>query len=114
MSLVKLAMVFLAAHLATAVYFLSDSAPGTNAALVGLPLDDAWIHLVYARSLAALHGFAFNPGQLETGSTSPLWTLLLVPASWAARLFGISVVLPAKLTGLLVADRKSTRLNSSH
>jgi hypothetical protein len=107
MSLVKLAMVFLAAHLATAVYFLSDSAPGTNAALVGLPLDDAWIHLVYARSLATLHGFAFNPGQLETGSTSPLWTLLLVPASWAARLFGISVVLPAKLTGLLVATGAS-------
>ena len=103
----KLALVFLAAHLATALYFLFDGAPGTAAALVGLPLDDAWIHLVYARSLAALHGFAFNPGQLETGSTSPLWALLLVPASWAARLFGISVVLPAKLTGVLVATGAS-------
>jgi len=103
MSRVKLALVFLAAHLATALYFVFDRAPGTSAALVGLPLDDAWIHLVYARSLAALHGFAFNPGQLETGSTSPLWALLLVPASWAARFFGISVVIPAKLTGVLVA-----------
>ena len=107
MSLVKLALVFLAAHAAAAVYFLSNSAPGTAAALVGLPLDDAWIHLVYARSLAALHGFAFNPGQLETGSTSPLWALFLVPASWAARLFGISVVLPVKLTGVLVATGAS-------
>jgi hypothetical protein len=107
MSLLKMALVFLAAHVATAFYFLSNSAPGTAAAFVGLPLDDAWIHLVYARSLAALHGFAFNPGQLETGSTSPLWALFLVPASWAARLFGISVVLPAKLTGVLVATGTS-------
>jgi len=74
---------------------------------VGLPLDDAWIHLVYARSLATLHGSAFNPGQLETGSTSPLWAMLLVPASWSARLFGISVVIPAKLTGVLVATAAS-------
>ncbi len=102
MSLVKLALVFLVAHLAMALYFVLDRAPGTAAALAGLPLDDAWIHLVYARSLAALHGFAYNPGQLETGSTSPLWALLLVPASWAARFFGISVVIPAKLTGVLV------------
>jgi hypothetical protein len=103
MSLVKLALVFLAAHLATALLFLSDRAPGTAAAFVGLPLDDAWIHLVYARSLAALHGFSFNPGQLETGSSSPLWAVLLVPASWAARIFGFSVVIPAKVTSVLVA-----------
>ncbi len=103
MSLVKLALIFLAAHVATAICFLLDRAPGTAAALHGLPLDDAWIHMVYARSLAALQGFAYNPGQLETGSTSPLWAVLLVPASWAARAFGISVVLPAKVTGILTA-----------
>ena len=103
MSLVKLSLVFLAAHLVAALFFLFDRAPGTAAALTGLPLDDAWIHLVYARSLAALHGFAYNPGQLETGATSPLWAALLVPASWGARLFSTSVVIPAKLTGILVA-----------
>ena len=85
MSLVKLALIFLVAHVATAICFLLDRAPGTAAALQGLPLDDAWIHLVYARSLAAWHGFAYNPGQLETGSTSPLWAVLLMPATWAAR-----------------------------
>jgi hypothetical protein len=100
---VKLTLFFLAAHLAAATYFVFDRAPGTAAALVGLPLDDAWIHLVYARSLAALQGFAYNPGQLETGSTSPLWAMALVPASWAAQLFGISVVIPTKLTGVLAA-----------
>ena len=103
MSVVKLALVFLATHLAMALFFMFDHSPGTTAALVGLPLDDAWIHLVYARSMAALHGFAYNPGQLETGSTSPLWAMLLVPASWAAGLFGVSVVIPAKLTGVLAA-----------
>jgi hypothetical protein len=103
MSLVRLSLIFLAAHLASALYFLLDRAPGTSAALSGFPLDDAWIHMVYARSLAAFHGFAYNPSQLETGSSSPLWTLLLVPASWVARLGHISVVLPAKLTGLLTA-----------
>lgn len=107
MSRVKLALVFLTAHLAMALFYMFDRAPGTAAALVGLPLDDAWIHLVYARSLATLRGFAFNPGQLETGSTSPLWAMLLVPASWSARLFGINVVIPAKLTGVLVATAAS-------
>ena len=103
MSLVKLTLIFLVAHLAAALFFLLDRAPGTAAALAGLPLDDAWIHMVYARSLAALHGFAYNPGQLETGSTSPLWAVLLVPATWVAQLFGASVVIPAKVTGVLCA-----------
>jgi hypothetical protein len=46
MSLVRLAWIFLAAHVAIAIYFLFDRAPGTAAALYGLPLDDAWIHMV--------------------------------------------------------------------
>jgi hypothetical protein len=103
MSLVRLSLVFFAAHFATALYFLFDRAPGTAAAWVGFPLDDAWIHMVYARSLAAFHGFAYNPGQLETGSTSPLWAILLVPASWTAQLCHIGVVVPAKITSLLTA-----------
>lgn len=103
MSLLRLSLIFFVAHLTTALYFVFDRTPGTAAALTGFPLDDAWIHMVYARSLAALQGFAYNPGQLETGSTSPLWSMLLVPASWAARLLQVSVVLPAKLTGLLAA-----------
>jgi hypothetical protein len=102
-SLVKLTILFLAAHLSAALWFVLDRTPGTAAAFVGLPLDDAWIHLVYARSLAALQGFAYNPGQLETGSTSPLWAALLVPASLVARVLSVSVVIPAKVTGVLTA-----------
>lgn len=44
---------------------------------LGFPLDDAWIHLTYARNFA-LHGeWAFRLGAASAGSTSPLWTALL-------------------------------------
>jgi hypothetical protein len=45
--------------------------------VVGFPLDDAWIHQVYARNLATRDEFAFFAGQPSAGSTSPLWTALL-------------------------------------
>jgi hypothetical protein len=44
---------------------------------LGFPLDDSWIHLQFARNLAAGQGLSFNPGELVTGSTAPLWTALL-------------------------------------
>lgn len=40
---------------------------------LGFPLDDAWIHMVYGRSLAEEGLLAFNSGVPTTGSTSPLW-----------------------------------------
>ncbi len=61
-----------------------------------LPLDDSWIHLVFARSLAADQGLAFNPQQLVAGTTAPLWTALL---GLLAMLPG-SVLLWAKLAGI--------------
>ena len=39
--------------------------------------DDAYIHLEFARSVAAGQGFAFN-GHVVAGDTAPLWVLLLV------------------------------------
>jgi len=44
---------------------------------VGFPLDDAWIHLTYARNLAEHGEWAFRLGQRSAGSTAPLWTVLL-------------------------------------
>ena len=38
--------------------------------------DDAYIHLEFARSLAAGRGFAFN-GRVVAGDTAPLWVFLL-------------------------------------
>jgi len=48
------------------------------------PLDDAWIHQVYARALAAGHGFEYNNGAQEAGSTSPLWAVATAPIHWFA------------------------------
>ncbi len=44
---------------------------------LGFPLDDAWIHLVYARSFAMDFSLAYNVGEPSTGCTSPLWAALL-------------------------------------
>jgi hypothetical protein len=46
------------------------------------PLDDAWIHQSYARTVAEHGEWAFLPGSPSSGSTAPLWTLLLVPGHW--------------------------------
>ena len=60
--------------LGVAVLYLTNAAAGGSFALRGLPLDDAWIHQVYARSAALGRPFQYNPGEWETGSTSPLWS----------------------------------------
>lgn len=40
-------------------------------------LDDAWIHLSYAKSLRLGDGWSYNPGDHEAGCSSPLWVVLL-------------------------------------
>ncbi len=69
--LVVLALALAATYFATEIYLLSGA--------VGFPLDDSWIHLQFARNLAAGDGLSYNPGQRVTGSTAPLWTALLTP-----------------------------------
>lgn len=49
---------------------------------LGFPLDDSWIHATYARNLATRGEWAFQVGHPSAGSTSPLWTILLVPGFW--------------------------------
>jgi uncharacterized membrane protein len=41
--------------------------------------DDAYITFRYARHLAQGQGFVYNPGEQVLGTTTPLYTLLLVP-----------------------------------
>ncbi len=63
---------------------------------LGFPLDDSWIHLQFARNLAAGEGLAYNPGELVTGSTAPLWTALLALLFWLPG----DVVVWTKLAGV--------------
>lgn len=65
---------------------------------LGFPLDDAWIHAVYGRSLARSGMLAYNPGIPATGATSPLWAVLLaIPQLLGTRVR--AVVLLTKLLG---------------
>lgn len=67
---------------------------------VGFPLDDAWIHQTYARNLALRGEWAFIPGQVSAGSTSPFWSALLAlgylmrinPFAWTFLLDGLSLL----------------------
>ena len=92
-------LVALAATLPLVLFVLRERsvAGGT-----GLPLDDSWIHLHFARNIAEGAGFAYNPGSPVAGSTAPLWTLLLAGAvrvagagQWTAKILGIACTLGA-------------------
>lgn len=63
----------------------------------GYPLDDAWIHLDYARALSATLTFGYAPGEWENGSTAPLWSMLLA----VGLATGVSALVVGKLLGLL-------------
>lgn len=57
-----------------------------------LPLDDAFIHLQYARALASGHPLQYVPGDPRTsGATSLLWSSALAPF-WKLGLRGLSLV----------------------
>lgn len=60
-------------------------------------LDDAWIHLAYAKSARLGDGLSYNPGDWETGVSSPLWVLLI--SLWPV---SGEPVLPVKLLGVLL------------
>lgn len=82
-----------------ALIYLNSRAAGPGFGWKGVPLDDVWIHFVYARNIAQGHPFQYNPGEWETGASSPLWALILaLPA-----LLGIPLVAAAKILGLLLA-----------
>jgi hypothetical protein len=63
------------------------------------PLDDAWIHRVYARSLAWGEGLSYNLGEPETGATSPLWILLTAPVHWLEPIWPDAPVVGIKVIG---------------
>jgi hypothetical protein len=64
---------------------------------VGFCLDDAWIHLAYARSLSLGDGLSYNPGDHATGFSSPLWVLVL--ALWPT---GATPVASVKALGIIL------------
>lgn len=71
-----LRLLLLLAAFAACVRYLVEEVHRLRGGL-GFPLDDSWIHLQFARNLAHGLGLSYNPGELVTGSTAPLWTALL-------------------------------------
>jgi hypothetical protein len=63
--------------LAIVVFLLRTRQIAGGIGVESFPLDDSWIHLHFARNLAEGHGFSYNPGVPVSGSTAPLWTLVL-------------------------------------
>jgi len=82
--------------------------------LAGFPLDDPWIHLTFARSLAAGDGLAYRAGELVAGSTAPLWTALLAAVAplgpGAAEAAAKLLALGAHLVALALVFRLARRL----
>jgi arabinofuranosyltransferase len=78
----------------------------------GFPLDDAWIHLQFARNIASGQGFSYNPGIPVAGSTAPLWTVVLAVPAWiglapvpSAKALGIVLTIGSALVGARLTER---------
>lgn len=88
-------LVFVFSFLISLLFLVSSGIHGQQ----GFPLDDAWIHMVYGRSISEGGYLAYNKGIPSTGCTSPLWAYLLglihlllpkeLSVIWANKLLGI-------------------------
>lgn len=84
--------------------FVAFGLVGDRATSLGeLPLDDAWIHLVYARGLLRDGLPTYNDGAPEAGFSSLAWLFAELPTSLFARVFHASPVVASKLTSLAFA-----------
>jgi hypothetical protein len=78
-------------------------------------VGDAAVYLPYARNAANGHPFQFNVGEFSTGSTSPLWSLLLaIPFLFGLGLAGAKAFAAAfAVLGLLSTIYAAQRLSRS-
>jgi hypothetical protein len=86
-------LLVLAAATAIVVLIFVGTAVGSGQA--GFPLDDAWIHQTYARNLVEFGRWEYSEGVISSGSTSPLWTVLLA----AGYLMGVPYLIWSYLLG---------------
>ena len=88
-------------HIITVFVFLANAGSGTSSWFDKFPLDDGWIHMVYARSFAEHAQLWYNPGVPESGMTSPLWAIVVGSTFAIVGPLGIGIVAVAKLLGIM-------------
>ncbi|MFX1369938.1 MAG: hypothetical protein ACFFAY_15190, partial [Promethearchaeota archaeon] len=72
--LVKVLLFAVILVLLSSIHYLSNMALETD---VGLVFDDSFIHIQFARTIYEGIAWQYNPGEISTGSTSPLWSITL-------------------------------------
>ena len=88
---------------AAGMIYLFNSASGVPAGFDSFPLDDAWTHMVYARNFGESLQFFYNPGEPESGMTSPLW-VITVGLGWRGLgPFGVSLMAAAKVIAFVLS-----------
>jgi len=88
-------------HVVTASYFMFNKNSRDRSIFSTLPLDDAYVHFVYARNFAQYGLLLFNSNDPQTGATSPLYVIIL---SLFFKLgLGDYIVFIAKMIGIIFA-----------
>lgn len=83
-------------------HFLSDG--GTDHThIIGVPLDDVYIHCRYAENLLSGNGYSFNPGHTVSADTSPLWVVMIAIGGLITSHLDLIAVLLSSLFYLLLA-----------
>lgn len=81
------------------VLWIIHSVQAQTGGLLVYPLDDSYIHLAVARTLAQTGVWGVNPWHFASASSSPGWTLMLAVV---ARLFGSHLMTPIVLNLMFV------------
>ena len=111
----EVTLLFVTAVVATCLscgYYLATMLSYTNP---GFTLDDSWIHLQFARTIYEGNPWEYSPGYPSTGSTSPLWSVILSvlffftsdPVTLASGVYIISIIFYTAstfLVGLIIRE----------
>ena len=93
----------LIAQLGLSLLFLLNNTSGEIPGFSRLPIDEAWVRMVYAQNFGDSFELAFTPGDLSPGATSLLWVVSLGGISAITDPLGISIVTVAKLVSMAFA-----------
>jgi hypothetical protein len=75
-------IIALAAFIVTTLSCIQYLLTMLSIASPGLTLDDSWIHVQFARTIYEGTPWEYSPGYPSTGSTSPLWSVILSSIFW--------------------------------